>query len=190
MNAFSIKFKLLLLLFVVQLAIPVWMIARGEQTLHSGKVFRFESQPVDPFDAFRGRYVTLNLSADDVLLTVQDGSPPDKNESVYVTVETGADGYARLLQAFVTAPTQGDYLKIKVKSVSDKQIRVALPFDKYYLEEKLAAAAEEAYRKHSSANAKTKAYVTVKIKQGEGVLEELFIGDLPIRKFLAKEGIQ
>lgn len=186
----ALKFGLLGVLFVLQLGVPVWMIAHGEQVLKEGQRFQFESQPVDPFDAFRGRYVTLGLKADDDLLVVRDGAPPVKGGSVYVTVKKGADGFAVLDGAYVTPPTDTPaYLQLKVLRVEDEQrVQVQLPFERYYLEEKRAPEAEAAYRKHSQSDAKTKAYITVKIREGQGQLEELYIGELPIRQFLAQEG--
>ena len=59
------KRSLLLLGFAivvaVQLAVPAWMIVDHERTLAKGQLFKFRTRPVDPADAFRGRYVWLSL---------------------------------------------------------------------------------------------------------------------------------
>ena len=49
--------------------------------------------------------------------------------------------------------------------------------------EKAAPAAERAYRKHSRKDSKD-AYVTVRIKSGFAVLEELYVGEKPILEFI------
>lgn len=185
MNLSRYKLGTLLLAFAIQLAAPIWMIAHGEQIRAGGKVFKFVSQPVDPFDAFRGRYVTLNLAADDPWLDVKDGTPPAVNQTVNVALQVGSDGFANLAGAYTGVPTE-TYLTLPVKAVNDHQVQVELPFSRYYLEESLAAKAETAYREHSQSNAKAKAYVEVKVLDGKGQLSELFIGEQPLMEFLKK----
>ena len=48
-----------ILLCLVQTAVPLSMIARREFTLRNGRVYKFKTAPVDPYDAFRGRFVAL-----------------------------------------------------------------------------------------------------------------------------------
>ena len=55
---------LFLCLFAVQIAVPVYMIVNREKTLVLGKQFKFHTVPVDPYDAFRGRYVALAVQQD------------------------------------------------------------------------------------------------------------------------------
>ena len=45
---------------VAQFAVLSAVIIRREWTLRYGEVCRFETAPVDPFDAFRGQYVQLD----------------------------------------------------------------------------------------------------------------------------------
>ena len=45
-----------------QFSVMGLMIARREMTLRNGVVCRFLTAPVDPYDAFRGRYVALNFA--------------------------------------------------------------------------------------------------------------------------------
>ena len=62
------KKKILLVLFIlvaiVQISFSASMIINREITLKSGKQFKFRTAPVDPYDAFRGRYVALTLEED------------------------------------------------------------------------------------------------------------------------------
>ena len=54
---------------VTQLAAPARMIWRHERTLREGRVFLFHTRPVDPADAFRGRFVWLGLEPDPPITT-------------------------------------------------------------------------------------------------------------------------
>ena len=56
-----------ILLFVVavaaQIMAPALMIRFRETTLREGAQFRFRVAPVDPYDAFRGRYIFLRVES-------------------------------------------------------------------------------------------------------------------------------
>jgi hypothetical protein len=54
------------------------------------------------------------------------------------------------------------------------------------MEESLAPAAEKAYREHARASERN-AYITVRIRDGFGVIENLWIDGVPIREFLARK---
>jgi hypothetical protein len=64
-----------------------------------------------------------------------------------------------------------------------------LPFTRFYMEETLAPRAEAAYSRHANRRDRTvdDVYVSVRVKDGRGVIEDLFIKGRPIRDFLAKE---
>ena len=57
----SLKIGVLAIVMLAYLYIPSSLIYRYEKISTEGTVFRFCPQPVDPYDAFRGRYVRLNL---------------------------------------------------------------------------------------------------------------------------------
>ena len=55
------KSKLIIGLFLgvsfIQIITPLSMIIKRESVLKNGGQFKFKTAPVDPYDAFRGRYV-------------------------------------------------------------------------------------------------------------------------------------
>jgi len=59
----NIKLRLgcYLVAVLAQVAVPATMIWGRERTLAVGSVYKFRTQPVDPYDAFRGRYVSLRI---------------------------------------------------------------------------------------------------------------------------------
>ena len=48
------------LMILAQLSFPLKMIIEREIILHKGETFLFKIEPIDPYDAFRGRYVWIN----------------------------------------------------------------------------------------------------------------------------------
>ncbi len=181
------KQRLFLLMFVgvaiVQLLVPGTMIYSRETTLQHGQQVRFRTAPVDPYDPFRGRYVALQIESSTAPL------PADwklvRGQRVYVQLETDPEGFATLGQLSQEPPNSTLYLQAPIRSINNNTVRLRLPFDRYYLEESLAPEAERAYRRHSQSTARD-AYITVRLRKGQAVLEELFIAGQPILTFLAQ----
>lgn len=171
-------------LVLIQIVTPLSMITKREATLRDGKQFKFKTTPVDPFDAFRGRYVALRIEADSV--------PKPKNteiksgRKVYAHIREDEQGFATFSKATTKRPQGVDYLTTTVRWISGKKVFLDMPFDRYYMEEEAAPAAERAYRKHSRQKSKD-AYITVRIKSGFAVLEELYVNDKPILEFIQQD---
>lgn len=175
--------RLLALLFLivalVQLALPAARIRLYEQTLREGRVFKFRTAPVDPYDAFRGRYVALRFEAGDA--TWSEKEPSDHGRKIFALVETGPDGFARFTSASPNRPAGGDYLEAKASyPITDQHVGVQVPFDRFYMAEKLAPKAEQVYRAHSANRGERDAYALVRIRNGLGVIEQVFVGDKPL----------
>lgn len=182
------KSKLLLGILItaaIQLATPAYLVARHERTLRDGEVFRFHTAPVDPYDAFRGRYVALAVEPNRVKL--DDPAQSFKHrQKIFVTLDRDADGFATLRGANVSRPKKGAYLSARAWGVDHEgYLRVRLPMDRYYLPEDEAPEAERAYREHSRVGQRT-AEVQVRVLRGEGVIEDLVVDGRPIRAWLAE----
>ena len=169
---------------LLQLAAPASMILSHERTLAKGQEFKFRTAPVDPYDAFRGRYVALGFDNNQAALA--PGVSASVGQTLYATIEVGSDGFARFGVASLSPPKRGAYLKVKAGSANDKGgIGLQLPFDRFYMEEAKAPAAEAAYREHNRMGAQD-AYVTVRVRDGAGVIEELYVGGTPIGDVVSK----
>lgn len=170
---------LFLIVALIQVALPAGRIRLYERTLRDGKAFKFRTEPVDPYDAFRGRYVALGFETGDVAWNEKDKA--SHGRTIFALVETGPDGFARFVSASPNRPASGDYLEAKSGYGSnDKQVRVIVPFDRFYMEEKLAPEAERVYREHSANRSERDAYAMVRIRDGLGVIEQVFVGDKPL----------
>jgi uncharacterized membrane-anchored protein len=78
-----------------------------------------------------------------------------------------------------------DYIKTRVSYVALEDHKSTLfidyPFDRYYLEESKALAAEQAYAA-SVRDTTQVTYALVNIKDGVAVLKEVLIGGVPVRE--------
>lgn len=168
---------------LLQFAAPVSLIWRYEYTLRTGRAYRFRTAPVDPYDAFRGRYVALQF--DQTTAPVRDKQPVAYGQRLYAILEKGQDGFAQFKEAATVRPATGDYLHVPVGAVdtNNNTVTLLLPFDRFYMEETTAPQAEQVYREHSR-RGQQDAYVIVRVRDGRGVIENLYIGDVPMAAFV------
>ncbi|MEI6082785.1 MAG: GDYXXLXY domain-containing protein [Verrucomicrobiota bacterium] len=173
-----------------QLAIPAYLIHRQETTLREGRAYKFKTAPVDPYDAFRGRYVALRYE--------QDHAPwPGTNQVLrqqraYARVEEGVDGFALVREVTPRPPVTGDFFKVQANyagwGTNAGTVYFTMPFDRYYMEETKAPKAEQVYRannRRGQTNQNT--YAVVRIRQGHAALENLFVAGQPITEMLREK---
>jgi hypothetical protein len=171
----------LLAVFALQLGVPASMIVTRERVLRRGTTYRFKTVPVDPYDALRGRYVDLRFEQSRA--QAPDGISFQAHAPVFVSLEVGADGFARFGTALEARPKAGPYLRARVAYSTSGSVGLVLPFDRFYMDEKLAPDAERLYREHSR-RGESDAYVTVRIADGDAAIENLYIGGRPIAEVL------
>ncbi len=176
--------NLFICLSLVQIAVPASMIHKWETTLREGRQYRFRTAPVDPYDPFRGRYVALRLQADSA--PAPRGEVPFPGQKVYAILNQDEEGFARIAEVSLKRPQGDNFIQASVSHANQSKVYLKLPFDRYYAEEKTAPAIERSYRRYSRMDLQD-AYITVRIKSGVGVLEELYIKDMPVLEFLRKE---
>lgn len=173
----------LLLAALLQLAVPVSMIFKREYALEHGRAFKFRTAPVDPYDAFRGRYVALRFEQNSIPV------PPDndfkRNEKVFALLEEDANGFAYFSEVRRTRPGSEPYLALKASHAYNTNLYLRLPFDRFYMDENEAPEAERAYRQNS-VQSNRNAFVQVRVANGFGVIENLYIDNTPIREYLER----
>jgi len=164
------------LVALAQLAVPASLILKREQTLRHGSVWKFRTAPVDPVDAFRGRYVALEFEAEG-----QEIMPPENlefGETIFVTLRADAEGFAQIDQVSPTRPSGDGFIEAHLAGKT-----VSLPFDKYWVTERDAPAAEAAYRVQSRRE-KHNAFATVRVYRGDAALEQLYLDGQPLGEYL------
>ena len=174
---------LFLCLALTQVATPLSMIVKRELTLRNGEQFRFHTAPIDPYDAFRGRYVAVGVEQDNA--PVPAGLKLENGQKVYAHIEKDNQGFAVISKVTLEKPKNGTYLTTKVRYVYKGEMFLDMPFDRYYMEEKAAPAAEAIYQKHHGEE-KQDSYVIVRIRSGFAVLEELYIGGQPVSEIIKR----
>ena len=124
---------LFILMVFAQWYIPGRMITSNEKVLQNGKEFRFRVAPVDPYDAFRGRFVQLRFR-DNVYKTTD--ATLEKQTKLYAVIENSPDNYARIKSLQKEIPLEtGDYIETNIIGAfhhnDSVQMRLYFPFDRY-----------------------------------------------------------
>ncbi len=175
------------LMVVLQLWTPAAMIWNQEAVLKTGKAFKFRSAPVDPNDPFRGKYI--NLSFDENTFKMNAPTVLQSGENIYVLLSNDSAGYAKIISVQSAKPNSStDFIKAKVNyfvNDSTRQVFIEWPFNRFYMDEAKAYDAEKVYVK-SAADSNSITYALVKVKNGEAVLENVFINDKPIASYIKK----
>lgn len=168
---------------VAQLAVPAWMILEHEGTLRCGQVFKFKTQPVDPADAFRGRYVWLQLEPDWVAMRALDEWR--YGQKAYAVLGTDTNGFATVLRLEQDSPRDTPAIPVRVSwaDAKERKTHIRWNLDRYYMTEDQAPAAEHAYGEHNRRTNQT-CHVTVRIRGQNAVIENLFIENQPIHAWL------
>lgn len=194
----NVKLKLALaaIVFAAQIATPAWMIADQEITLRTGSAWKFKTRPIDPYDPFRGRFVTLAFEAE----TIPDPEGPelDYQETVYGVLTENEEGFAEFARLLTDPPEDGSpHIRAEVSWVdtwsteTQRTVHLTLPFDRFYMNERLAPEAEAAMRNRAwgdpAGGGPVEAWALVRVRNGRGVIEDLFIGGKPVYEYLLSE---
>lgn len=168
---------------VAQLAVPAQMIWSRENIMEGGVRYKFLAQPIDPYDPFQGRYVSLSVGQ--MRAPVPENWYPEPGETAYATLGVDDEGYATVESVSQTPPTQGDYVRARVSwtDVQQQTVMLDMPIDRYYMNEWAAPNAERAYWDNQRQE-DIDVYVTVRVLDGEVVIEGLFIDDIPIEEYV------
>jgi uncharacterized membrane-anchored protein len=167
-----------------QLAVPAWLLIEREWTLRDGQVYKFKTRPVDPADAFRGRYVWLGLEPG--LIKVPDANQWHYDRKAFAVLGTDTNGFAIVERLEREAPAGQVAVRVHVGWPDLKKGEVHINWtglDRFYMTENKAPAAEAAYREHSR-RAKKNCHVTVRIRGTHAQIENLFIENKPIHEWL------
>jgi uncharacterized membrane-anchored protein len=97
----------------------------------TGTTVVLATQPVDPFDPFRGQYMTINyeISRVPVLLGVQEG------DMIYVSLDKDVNGTWRYEDVSLIKPSKGVAIKGTVTSIYGGIMRIEYGIEQFFFEQ-------------------------------------------------------
>lgn len=170
-----------LLASLLILAVVSAKIMRAAAAHRLGKSYRFPIKAFDPRDPFRGRYLALQMENAARSSDIPDGCTSGPL-SYCVSIMVDEKGRAQFGHLSSEPPEAGDWLNVEPLRWRD-QNHFYPPFDRFYLNEKLAPEAE---RILMDAFANGEAELVVRVYRGFGCVEDLLVDGVPIRE-LAKQ---
>lgn len=171
---------------LLQLTVPLKMILDKENILSLGVPYKFRTRPIDPYDPFRGRYITLDFTASQ--FEIPNDSSWRVGDVVYVHLGKDAEGFARIKDITRQPPADGnvDYVKGQIRYVYDEHITIEYPFKRFYMEETKAPDAEQLYRSSRMDTAQV-VYALVNVRDGEAALKDVMVNDVSISELVEEE---
>ena len=193
----SVYVAAFVLILIAQWYVPAQMISEHEDVAANGKVLKFKTAPVDPYDAFRGKYIILNFKENKGKIT-KETKALNYGDAIFVTF-TDSAGYALVGAVLADEPKDTSvYVKAKVDYIDNNAfllnskvkrpmvfIHINYPFERYYMNEKKAPKAETAYQE-SNRETKNNVYAQIAIKNGVGVVKDVLIDNKSIKDYVVK----
>ncbi|WP_067177618.1 GDYXXLXY domain-containing protein [Sulfurospirillum sp. UCH001] len=172
----------------VQVGVIASQIISYERVLKEGEVFYFKVLPLDPYDPFRGRYVTLRFE-NAIKAPLGDGEKKEDQHKGYAILEHSEKGDS-IKEIRLSKPQSGSFLEVDIRSfnyTATKQkeetsnlVYFSLPFDRFYMREDIAPKAEKVLRARSGVNVKAK----LRVREGKGVIEDLMVEQTPLSQYV------
>jgi len=177
-------FILFIIVAIAQLFVPTQMIMGQETVLTEGKAYKFKTQPVDPSDPYRGKYITLRYDMNSAL---NKGLTWERYEEIYVYIKEDSLGFAELVEVGKSPiNSENDYVIAKARRsyIDYNRVFFDLPFDRFYMNENKAKPAENAYRVAQRDTIPNNTYGLVYIKEGKAVLKDVIINEISIADYV------
>lgn len=178
------------------IGLPALSIWKHQQQLSSGDALKFALRPIDPYDPFRGRYVSLAFGQ--LLATPADASTEfSPGHTAYLSYGKDADGFVEPQHLHDAAPRNKPFLKVTIGYPSEGEtIGYRLPFDRYYLNEldapraeQLASEAMASQATGNSGDEGRRAFIIARVLDGEAAVEALYLDGKPIEEILRQRSV-
>lgn len=181
---------LLLLLFLIQWYVPSSMIIEHEDILQNGEIILLKTRPIDPYNPFRGRYVSLYFEENSKKMPADLAEEFSGKPTIYVTFTKDSVGNA-LVKELTLEPPVNEFYVTAIASYYNYQddrdsisVHIKYPFTKYYAEETMAPKIES-YNSFRNED-RIPAVAQVRVVNGNSVIEKLLVDGKPIEEFIEK----
>ena len=173
---------------VAQWLLPLSGIWQHERVISRGTLVRIECGAPDPYDPLRGRYLAVRPAESSV--SKPNGFPDGAGlVPVWATLEAGDDGLARI-KSISLAPLSGPtVIPLTARSWGTingtDQIGLEWPFDRFYLNERLAPDADKLVAERRRDGKKTVA--EIRLLDGQVVLTDILLDGVSIREIVKQK---
>jgi hypothetical protein len=174
---------------VAQWLLPLSGIWQHERVIARGTLLRIECGAPDPYDPLRGRYLAVRPAQSSV--SEPEGFPRGGGRvPVWATLEAGEDGLARIKSLSLVPVSGPNVIALTARSFGTTNgtdvIGLKWPFDRFYLNERLAPDADKLVAERSRDGKKTVA--EVRLLDGQAILTDILLDGVSIRELAKQQG--
>ena len=179
----------LILLMIIQWLVPLNMIRVRHNVLKAGKLFRFETQPIDPSMPFTGKYVLLGFKISEYKTISKDSLKA--GQEIFVLMENDSSGFAKIAGISQTQPSSNtNFIKATCgytyKTGDTLFADIDFPFTKFYIDEYKAPIAETEYR-NANLDSSKKAFALISLLNGEAVIKDVIIDGRTLKDWVKQQ---
>jgi hypothetical protein len=175
-----------ILMVAIQVIIPARIIQEKEKVIREGREFRFRINSVLPL--IMGQNNSILLYYADNQYIVEDDSMWVRDEPVYVTLANDAEGFAIINNIYKSVPEfEEDYVLAHIDyAVPDTHdyVMIRFPFDRFYLDRPIDPS--WGYYIPPADSIAPVTSVAVRISEGQGVVQNVFVDGVPLAEYLTK----
>ncbi len=178
-------FLVFLAIAVIQLIVPAFMVYNNEDTLTTGTLYKFKTEPVDPNDPFRGKYVTLRYD----LNSFASNESWKRKTPIFIYIEKDENDFAKITTVSKNKmDSSNDYIigKVRWYDTYTKKVNFRLPFDRFYMEETKAKPAETVFREAQRDSLPNNTYALVAVKNGHAVLKDVLVNEKSLAAYVVE----
>lgn len=173
---------------VAQWLLPLSGIWHHERVISRGTLVKIECAAPDPYDPLRGRYLAVRPAQSTV--SEPEGFPRGRGlVPVWATLKAGDDGLARIESVSLEPVSGPTVIPLTARSWGTingtEVIGLEWPFDRFYLNERLAPDADKLVADRSRDRKKTVA--EIRLLDGRAVLTDLLIDGVSIREVVKQQ---
>jgi hypothetical protein len=167
---------------VAQWLLPLSGIWQHERVISRGTLVKIECGAPDPYDPLRGRYLAVRPAQSTV--SEPEGFPDGGGMvPVWAALEAGEDGLARIKSLSLVPVSGPTVIALTARNSGTTNgtdtIWLAWPFDRFYLNERLAPDADKLVAERSRDGKKTVA--EVRLLDGQAILTDILLDGVSIR---------
>ncbi|WP_234859516.1 GDYXXLXY domain-containing protein [Aquimarina aquimarini] len=167
---------------IAQIGVPLKMIYDNEDALQFGTAYKFKTQPIDPTDPFRGKYITLRYEMDSF---ETEDTTYVRGDNIKVYIENDDQGFAQAVAiSKEEIAIKKEYVEARVQSYYNGAVQFELVFNRFYMKETKAYEAEKAYNEISREQSEDDVYALIRLKKGNAVIENVIIAGMPIQDYV------
>jgi hypothetical protein len=173
---------------VAQWLLPLSGIWQHERVIARGILVRIECAAPDPYDPLRGRYLAVRPAQSTI--SEPEGFPEGSGMvPVWATLEEGDDGLARIKSVSLESVSGPTVIPLTARSWGTingtDTIGLEWPFDRFYLNERLAPDADKLVAERFRDGKRTVA--EVRLLDGRAVLTDVLLDGVSIREIVKQE---